>query len=243
MVIIMESIFTQISMHRTSLANHSFCQLLKDKDANKTSLRFIPTMTFFVLGFRDILESMKIDNPQSDVDKTLNIHCEEDSEHWRWFIEDLNKLGMQTQYWGGNVSAILHHIWSPDHYIVRDLVYRVIHHVHSSRSTNEKLIIVECLEAAFAAFIENLNPLTKKIGMYQKLRYFGEHHYEKEADHAAGSWIDEDKTVSVNHYINIADIRNKHMQGVVDDIFSGFHDMFTCWQNAMVNDMPERAIA
>jgi hypothetical protein len=43
---------------------------------------------------------------------------------------------------------------------------------------------MECLEAAFAAFVINLNVLTKKAGLYQKLKYSGEHHFEKESDHA-----------------------------------------------------------
>lgn len=240
----MESIFKQISTHKIALSNHSFCQYLRQtENVTEQSLSFIPTMTFFVLGFRDILESMRVNNPKQDVEKMLNAHCDEDSEHWRWFIEDLNKLGMHTDYWGGDVSAILHHIWSPDHYIVRDLVYRVIHHVHSSRSAHEKLIIVECLEAAFAAFIENLNPLTKRLGIYQKLDYFGKHHYEQEADHAAGSWIDGEKASSQDNSINISDIREKHIKGVVDDIFTGFNHMFTCWQNALNSDIRTRAIA
>lgn len=110
---------------------------------------------------------------------------------------------------------------------------RVIHHVHASRSAHEKLIIVECLEAAFAAFIENLNQLTKKAGLYGKLHYFGEHHYEQEANHTMGSWIDEKKVPSDATNINLYDIRQKHMLGVVDDIFSGFDQMFSCWQAAL----------
>lgn len=105
----MKNIFTQISMHKSALAEHSFCLYLRETDnITKTSFGFVPTMTFFVLGFRDILESMRIKNPKTAVEKMLNTHCEEDSEHWRWFIDDLDTLGMNIEDWGGDVSSILY---------------------------------------------------------------------------------------------------------------------------------------
>ena len=226
----MKNISQKISQHKSALSEHPFCLYLRETDdISEVSLRFVPAMTFFVLGFRDILESIRVDNPKTALEKMVNNHCDEDSEHWHWFIEDLDTLGMDTDYWGGSVSAILYSLWSPDQYIVRDLVYRVIHHVHASRSVHEKLIVIECLEAAFAAFIESLNQLTQKAGMYKKLRYFGRNHYEQEADHTMGSWIDEKKASSDAIDIHMYDIRQKHMLGVVADIFSGFNQVFSCW--------------
>ena len=83
----MQTILTLIENKKQKLSTHSFCRWLEAAPLNQDALAFAPSMSYFVLGFRDILELVKYTNPQSDLEKAINHHCEEDSEHWKWFLQ------------------------------------------------------------------------------------------------------------------------------------------------------------
>lgn len=222
-------LITHISRQKLDLEQHLFCVNLRE--TNKLEFSFVPQMTFFVLGFRDILESIRIDQPSTALERSINLHCDEDSEHWRWFLDDLNTLGMDINYWGSSMHSILKTLWSPDTYQVRSLIYLIIHHIQASHTAEEKLIIIECLESAFAAFINSFNQLVMKSALYQDLIYFGKHHREQEAAHEMGSWIEGDKVIDQQH-TDTDSIRNRYMLYVIDDIFAGFDKVFHCWNAA-----------
>lgn len=226
----MTNLLDRIAVHKAELDEHKLCKYLSNhNDPASVSLSFVPQMTFFVLGFRDILESARIDSPETQLEHDLNNHCEEDSEHWLWFIEDLNTLGMDIDHWGGNITTILSSIWSEEHYVVRKLVYTVIHHIKSCRDVTEKLVIIDCLEAAFSSFITSLNQTTQKYGLFNILKYFGKEHYDDEASHKIGSWIDTETKLSKIPARDMDHFSNKRMEAVVDEIFSGFDLIFNDW--------------
>ncbi|MGS2718876.1 hypothetical protein ACVBE9_11925 [Eionea flava] len=228
----------KIAEHQTSLEQHRFCQHLRQReDISSDAYRFIPSMTFFVLGFRDILETVKIDNPVSECELALNAHCEEDAEHWRWFIEDLHTLQMDTDYWGGSVGSILSNIWSPTHYPVRALTYRIISYIHNTQSPEEKMLIMECLESTFSVFITSLNTITQKNGDFNRLKFFGTQHYEAEAEHSGGNWLDGEKPTAHDHFYHIEATRVRSVNQMIDTIFAGFDEMFHCWADTLNIDV------
>lgn len=231
----MHNIFTSIENHKSHLADHSFCRRLRSTEsADKSIFNFVPHMTFFVLGFRDLLEYLRVPFPSNPVEFMLNEHCTEDSDHWLWFLQDLEKLQLSARAWGGpRVADALELIWSPQNAVIRRQIYDIVIMINNCKSAQEKLVIVECLEAAFAAFIENLNVLTKRMGIYQKLVYFGEHHYDKESEHTMGSWLDtaEPKKQKVQKPKGV--IRYPVMEQMIEDIFTGFESMFSSWERSM----------
>lgn len=230
----MSTIFVAINNHKHHLAGHSFCQRLRDYESDDRSIFFfVPQMTFFVLGFRDLLEYLRIPFPSNPVEFMLNEHCSEDSDHWQWFLQDLEKLQLPDRAWGGNrIADALELIWTPQAAVVRRQIYDIVVLINHCKNAQEKLIIVECLEAAFAAFIESLNVLTKRLGIYQQLVYFGEHHYDKESDHTMGSWLDTAQPKQQLQSPAVA-IRYAVMEQMVDDIFMGFESMFSCWEKSL----------
>ena len=119
--------------------------------------------------------------------------------------------------WGGDIGSALALIWSDAVFPVRNQVYRVMHHLFQCRSTHEKLILVECLEAAFAAFVVNLNYLTQRSGHFETLKYFGEHHFTEESSHAMGSWLNEGGKLPVAPD-SPHQMRTDTMLAMVDDI-------------------------
>jgi hypothetical protein len=235
-------IFDAIEQHKNALSNHTFCQNLRTHtNDDRRAYSFIPHMAFFVLGFKDMLYNFQVENPKNSVDQMLNTHCKEDSDHWQWFLEDLKTLKLGINVWGGDISGALNLIWSDGDFPVRNQVYRVMHHLFQCRSTYEKLILVECLEAAFAAFVVNLNQLTQRLGHYETLKYFGRHHHIEESSHAMGSWLDEGgKSPMGSDTKN--QLRENHMLAMVDDVFSGFNQAFNLWNKAwLAEEIPQAA--
>lgn len=234
----MSKLLSQIAKNQSQLEKHAFCQnLIHRQDVSLNAYSFVPHMTFFVLGFKDILETVRIENPKTEIEYSLNAHCEEDSEHWRWFIKDLEKLNMDVEYWGGNVSSILSNLWSSDNYVVREMVYRVVAHIKATHSPEEKMIIIDCLESAFSVFINSLNNITHKNGYYHELKYFGEEHYEDEASHSNGNWLEGEKPEEHSHHDAIQRFRVPYMVYIIDDIFSGFEGVFNRWNDMLADDI------
>ncbi len=231
----MNTIFALIENHKQRLFDHSFCQRLRNcESTDKSVFFFIPHMTFFVLGFRDLLEYLRVPFPSNSAEFMLNEHCSEDSDHWLWFLQDLETLQLSQQAWGGNrVSDTLKLIWSPQNAAVRRQVYDIVVMISNCKNAQEKLVIVECLEAAFAAFIESLNVLTKRLGTYHKLVYFGEHHYDKEAEHTMGSWLNTVETKKQKSRQAKGALRYPVMDQMIDDIFTGFESVFSVWEKNM----------
>lgn len=238
----MNNIFSTIEIHKQQLAKHSFCHRLKTTKSSDISLfNFVPHMAFFVLGFRDLLEYLRIPYPSNPAEFMLNEHCKEDSDHWLWFLQDLERLQLPASAWGGErVSDTLQLIWAPQNSAVRRQVYDIVVMISQCKNAHERLVIVECLEAAFATFIESLNVLTQRLGLYHELMYFGEQHHEKEAEHSMGSWLDEPGTHGHKSLPPKGAIRYSLMTQMVDDIFTGFEAVFSCWEKAMGN-IPRRA--
>lgn len=230
----MSTLLQQLTTNQSQLEKHIFCQhLIHDNDMSAKAYNFVPHMTFFILGFRDILEEVRIKNPKTEIELSLNAHVDEDSDHWLWFIEDLKALNMDVNYWGGDLSSILKMLWSSDNYPVRELVYRIISHIRSAQTAEEKMIIIDCMESTFSVFINSLNVVTHKSGRYDTLKFFGRQHFEAESNHTSGNWLEGEKDHDQAHYFNIQRFRVRHMSIVIDDIFQGFDDVFNCWYSSL----------
>ncbi len=228
----MQTILTFIENKKQELSNHSFCRWLETAPLSQDALAFAPSMSYFVLGFRDILELVKYANPQTDLEKAINHHCEEDSEHWKWFLQDLSALG----YLNSSTEVFLSKIWSDEGRTPRNMVYFLTHLIQQQKDPYLVWTVIECLEAAFAVFIDKLRPQLVQRGLYRRLMYFGKMHDEGEQSHALGSWI-EDGDIKEDHFdhhqheLNLAfsEEQIKQAQPIIEKIFMQFEVLFTHW--------------
>jgi len=237
----MKKIFKEsISQGKDKLKKNSLCRNFVEYNFHGHGFfGFAPHMTFFVLGFRDILDEIRYATPRTPTEQIINTHCDEDSEHWLWFIEDLERLGIDDNYWGPNSSSMLLKIWSRENFPIRAFVYRIIHYIKTFQDADIRLVIIECLESAFAVFISSLNQVTSKLGFQHKLRYFGTEHIEDEQSHSlhesqlpqCQSMIDQDQLINDDQII-----------AMIDDIFSGFNTMFNHWNRALTKPQLEETV-
>lgn len=231
----MRSTFQKIEQRKRRLSLSPFCGWLSEAGLEQDALGFAPSMSYFVLGFRDILALAKRNNPRTDLDRAINLHCEEDREHWKWFLSDIQKLG----YLNTTPEKILGRIWSDEEQMPRQMIYHITHLIQSESDSRVILAIIECLEAAFAVFIETLKPQLVKRDFYEKLSYFGQQHDLGEQSHAMGSWIEGTKDhvlgvppeAALNQFARLDSPPEVEARAFrfIDSIFDHFELLFAHW--------------
>lgn len=229
----MDLLIEKIELRMADLEKTRLCRWLSESDIDPREDRFsfTPSMLFFVLGFKDILKAMKVKNPKTPMELELNQHCEEDLDHWRWYLSDLRKMGFsQVSSWGEEVNDIFALMWSDESQPVRELVYSTIHMVKKYNDPVISLAIVEILEAAFGVFMRHMLVPIRQARAFTHLSYFGKTHFDKEAAHARGSW-DESGRVGydqTSHQILEEDVR-RIAEGLVDELVGQFINVFDYW--------------
>jgi hypothetical protein len=205
--------------------------------ASQTPLSFAPAMSFFVLGFKDLLLNCEYPNASTTLEKAVNHHCREDLEHWQMFLEDLETMNVGQSAWGTKTTTALRQIWSDENWRVRQATYRLMSLTFLHKSPGVRLLMIECLELAFAVFIEAVR--SSDSHSPEALKYFGDHHFFEEASHQQGSWIDETHQLNLNE-LELSDEETKAAAMIVIEVFEGFHLMFTSWyrQRAIFTSPP-----
>ena len=229
----MKQVLFEIERRKQILEQADFCRWLRNQNntstQNEDPFEFTPAMLFFVLGFKDILTHMKIASPQTVWEHMINQHCEEDSNHWLWYLRDLEKLGFEQKSWGETTSDIFKTLWSDQNQSTRDMVYLSIHHIRKTENPLIKLSIIETLEAAFGVFIDCMNQPTQAHQVYNELEYFGKLHNDKEHDHSLGNWIDghQENTELSEQKL---DVESRHQAlATVTILFDQFEKIFQTW--------------
>lgn len=192
-------------------------------------MNFIPSMLFFVMGFKDVLDTLEDKTTQDQIQEKVNRHCLEDEGHWRWYLHDLNAIGFPNSYLKASHTKAFEILWSDDYRPMREMIYQTLHYAKLSKNIpGIKLVIIEVLEAAFAAFLMNMHKLVKEAGMFDNLEYFGKRHQDQEDNHSIGSWLDEEQQKSSLEN----DIPKEHLtfaHQIANDLFDSFDVMFDCW--------------
>ena len=226
----METIMAKISAEKSELERSRFIEWLRREDVSVAEkFSFVPAMVFFIMGFRDILDSLKQASLRTPVEKLVSQHCEEDAGHWCWYVEDLSRLGFDLSAWGRDLTSFFTRLWSSETQECRNLVYSTTHYVRSAPSPEVLLVIVEVMEATFGVFSDALYASLRGTPAYSELEFFGSKHRQMEQSHSIGNW-----TATGNHSAEIYEIPisrevEEAALNVVDDLFSQFHKMFDEW--------------
>lgn len=172
-----------IREENSKFAQHPF--FLTPIDPNKPikeSLSFLPRIAFFIMSFGDLNKFIfPFENPQDDLEIAINDHALEDSNHWPWYLEDLQTLGMNNRQ---SLAGTLAWLWSPQMEANRKLTYGIIEMV-TGQPAKIRLAIIEAIEASGRIFFLYLN----RIAQYSpvELTYCGELHLSHESGHTMGS--------------------------------------------------------
>lgn len=194
-------------------------------------LRFTPAMLFFVMGFKDILHEMQVDGSSDPMQQSVNLHCEEDSFHWEWYLKDLRRISYGQQFLAIDPVDMITQIWSEPWAATREVVYKSIHLAKQFNSPFYKLILIESLEATFDCFNEPMFKLVHEMGRQEELEYFGQLHAHAEADHAMEKSGETHESASYNNYQPSKEETENAVQ-IIDAVFSAFESAFDTWYEA-----------
>jgi hypothetical protein len=233
----MEQFLKVLSLRKERLCSSKLCTFVgSEPNASlHVKLSFAPAMLFFTMGFKDILNSLKEEDSSNPLQLSVNIHCEEDSEHWRWFLSDLNKLPAGNRLFSKSATELVSEIWSDKYHVVRSLVYNCIHLSKIYDTAFYRLVMIESLEATFDCFNNAVFELVKSFNMEDYFEYFGQAHAHSEANHAMEKSNDEHESSAFAGYHATA----KELEvavTIVNAVFDEFDVAFNCWFDHIMVD-------
>ncbi len=174
-----------IQRKNAAFAEHPMFEFLNDESIPaRQRLVFAPYMAHFVFSFMDINRFILRDlSSRDDLQQLVNIHTDEDSHHWPWFLNDLGKLQMDKQ---ASFSSFLAFIWSDHGIQSRMLTYDMVGLAQQASPTG-KIILVEVIEKTGNVFLATTAAVSRELGANKDLLYFGDHHLACETGHHIGT--------------------------------------------------------
>ena len=146
-------------------------------------LTVVPTMAFWVLAFGDAMALIRRTSGDTPLDDVVRNHAEEDAEHWRWFVADLELLAGEG-IGATSMGDALRIQWGARTSAVRECAWTVQHLLRKHRDPVARLGVLEACEHGFEAFMDSIRPVVLHSPLYPQLRYLGEVHDAAEAGHA-----------------------------------------------------------
>ncbi|MEO0684146.1 MAG: hypothetical protein AAFY76_03625, partial [Cyanobacteria bacterium J06649_11] len=179
----MKEVFELIEKRNKEFAQLPFFQFLRDKSIHpRQRLVWVPCVIPLIMGVKDLNNCIFRKEPTTDpIQKIINFHTYEDGRHWRWFLTDLERLGLDSSF---KLTDTLKFLWGEETQTARLLAYNLVASTLNA-STAIQLVAIETIEAtgvvAFSAFAEvgqELEEITQK-----RTRYFSASHLAVETGH------------------------------------------------------------
>lgn len=212
----------QIDAEREALSEGPLFEWLSDESVDGyRRLSFLPSMLYYMMGFKDVLATLVRDNPQTKLERHINAYCREDADHWRWYLTDLGKLGFDLTVWGKTIPDLCDQVWSPETEINRKTIFRLINYAISNRDPLYQLTLILVFEATGVVFIGHTRKAAIALGQDEDLQYLGREHYEEEAAHSVKPEDVAHHELSPELYESISDM--------VTSLFADYRELFTCW--------------
>ncbi|MEO6599059.1 MAG: iron-containing redox enzyme family protein [Polyangiaceae bacterium] len=135
---------------------------------------FAPRVAFFVLCFQDVLRLVHACSTDPSIKAMAKVHALEDSGHDRWYLNDLQRLGIQLP---------VQWLFSEGHQLTRDVAYRQISTVLHAHYDQTRLAVALSLEAIGSECFGRAIALLESIGAAADLEYFARKHQAIEQGH------------------------------------------------------------
>ncbi len=233
----MELIHELIKTRQNRLGRSALCTYIANRRIPPHQrLSFVPAMLFFTMGFKDILDALRDESDNSPLQRSVHQHCDEDSFHWQWYLQDLATIDHGRRLLDVPAVEAFTNVWSPENRATREVVYHTIFVAKTCRTPFLRMVIIDTLEATFACFNAPVFQLVRELGMTDQLHYFGKVHQHAEASHAK----DQDDGATL---LTLDTDELDRARGLVGELFDAFEDMFDCWHAARTHASALRTAA
>lgn len=212
----MQRIIASIEAEKRRLEAEPFFAWLRTEDEHDTEkIAFIPAMYFYIMTFRDLLRL--IEGPEDGaLQSAVNAYVQEDGGHYLWYLSDLTKAGFPAV----DPSTL----WDVRLFPSRRAIYRMIAYAMDHEEPVLRAALVAIFEATGEVFFRHTMSLVRRLGLEERLSYFGKLHYEDEVNHSV-------------HMDELAEIaltpaQSKLAQDIVRRAFDEYRGLFTAWHDA-----------
>ena len=189
-----QEVMDVIEEKQVDLSQHDFFKYLADDSIPASKrIQFVPYWSYFALAAADVLDSwIRIPNPQTDLERRVNVFIDEDNFHYNLFLHDVETVLGYTPSRFGSYGAILRHLWGDDSKAVRMLIYAWGSGAKKSKDPMVALATFEAVEAGLKDLFEvTYDKIFNGKDGYPDLKYFGQTHVELEVNHTVTSWFKE----------------------------------------------------
>jgi len=170
----MQDVEREIDEHRQHFATHSFLGALEGSGTIDHFKRFAPRVAFFVLAFQDVLRLTHSLSSDPAIGQITRIHAAEDRGHDRWYLNDIERLGVEFD---------VRWLFSDAHQLTRDVAYGQICRVMRAAHDQTRLTVALSLEAIGSECFGRAIAFLERIGLAGGLEYFARKHQDIEQGH------------------------------------------------------------
>lgn len=183
----MKRIYDQFRQGRAQVQSHKFFAWL-NSDGLPLARRFVfaPVMIDFIMGFADMNKwFLSYADPQTDPQRAINQHTEEDRTHSRLFYEDWYELDLaEASSWApGKVLWWL--FLCRESGIVRRFGMEILELAVTRPDPQVRFSMMEAIEICGDVFFGQTAPIAESMSRHDGFshRYFGHYHRERETGH------------------------------------------------------------
>lgn len=180
----MEEVLALIEKKKQEFAKSGLFEFMRDKSIDpKQRLAFAPCVAPFVMSFGEFNKHLFREEPTKDpIQEIVNKHSYEDDDHWLWFLEDLETLGINRTL---KFSDALNFVWSEETQASRWVTHQIFRYAFGSTPI-AKLAILEVIEATGNVFFSTASPIAQELRTItqKEFIYFGRFHLEVENNHS-----------------------------------------------------------
>lgn len=223
----MKEILSLIEDKQMEFSQHPLYKFLRNEAiAPQKRLAFAPCFAFFVMGIGELNTCVFRDTLTNDpIQDLINQHTYEDDKHWIWFLEDLEKLGIDYSL---RFSKTLRYLWSKKTNFSRWTTYRLYRLAYQARPI-QKLVMIKAIEAIANIFLSATAKAAIDLqDMSQQTYYYcGQHHCLVNSKHQMHS--EEQEEFIKNIQISVK--YHKNFYQIVKQVF----DIFTEFSSAILD--------
>lgn len=222
----MKSVLQHIHQRKQDFSKLPFFNYLRDESIPpRQRFAFAPCAAPFVRSFGELNKSVLRDESSDDpLQAIINQHTYEDDYHWVWFLEDLEKLGLNP---GLSFREALTALWNEETVCAQQVTHELYRYTHQC-SPAQKLVVIEVVESTGNVLLTASSKIIQSLEAetHQKYRYFGSGHLEVDAAHTYSS----DDVVPLIEAMTLTDEDRAEKLAIVDRIF----DVFTAFTDEML---------
>ncbi|HEY0467738.1 MAG TPA: iron-containing redox enzyme family protein [Polyangiaceae bacterium] len=215
----MQEVELEIDRRRQKFATHPFLRALEGPGTLESFRRFAPRVAFFVMAFQDVLRLTHCLSSDPAIKEIARIHAGEDRGHEQWYLNDLERLGVQLD---------VRSLFSEHHDLTRDVAYGQISHVMRAAHDQTRLAVALSLEAIGSECFGRAIAFLDRVGSSAKLEYFARKHQAIEQGHQ----VFETDTQGQLAHIPVPEAAVVEVLEAIDNTFAGMTALMSDLESA-----------